>query len=136
KTSIEDRKAPEKNKIDAGTIRSEVEYTEKLLEEYKIEDFEVLYSLPTLPNVFLLNHIAESQYSLCNREHTSDNAYVIRNKKTYYYYCHRADQDMATGTRKLSLKLTLKISILERENSLPPPEKIERPRISDLNDHF
>ena len=95
------------NKIDAGTIGSEVEYIEKLLEEYKIEGFEVLYHSPTLPNVFPLNRIAESQCPLCNREHTSDNAYVIRNKKTYHYYCHRADQDTPTGTRKPSLKLVI-----------------------------
>ena len=62
-----------------------------LFKKYKIEDFEVLYSTPTLPNVFPLNHIAESQYPLCNREHTSDNIYIIQNKKTYYYYCYQAD---------------------------------------------
>ena len=67
KTLIEDRKMPEKIKIDAGTIGSEVEYIEKLLEEYKIEGFEVLYSSPTLPNVFPLNRIAESRCPLCNR---------------------------------------------------------------------
>ena len=136
KTSIRDRKTLEKNKIDTGAIGSEIEYIEKLLEEYKIECFEVLYPSPTLPNVFPLNRIAESQCPLCNRDHTSDNAYVIRNKKTYYYYCHRADQETQTGTRKPSLKLTLNVSVLERENSLPSPEKIERPRISDPNDHF
>ncbi|CAG8634510.1 10372_t:CDS:2 [Cetraspora pellucida] len=84
------------NKIDAGTIGSEVEYIEKLLEEYKIEGFEVLYSSPTLSN------------------------------KTYQYYCHRADQEMQIGTKKPSLKLTLNVSVLERENSLPSPEKIEK----------
>ena len=41
-------KTPEKNKIDAGTIGHEVEYIEKLLEEYKIEGFELLYPSPTL----------------------------------------------------------------------------------------
>ncbi|CAG8487394.1 23157_t:CDS:2 [Cetraspora pellucida] len=82
-----------KNKIDARRIGSEVEYIEKLLEEYKIKGFEVLYSSLTLPNVFTLN----------------------------------SDQDMATGIKKLSLKLTLKISILEQKNSLLPPEKIKKP---------
>ena len=54
-------------KNDAGTFGSEIEYIEKLLKEYKIEGFEVLYSSPTLPNVFPLNRIAESRCPLCNR---------------------------------------------------------------------
>ncbi|CAG8450216.1 11385_t:CDS:2, partial [Scutellospora calospora] len=66
KLSIGDGKILEKNrvedplqgnKINARIIRSEVEYIEKLLKEYKIE--------------------AESQYLLCNQEHTSDNVYII-----------------------------------------------------------
>ncbi|CAG8603943.1 3454_t:CDS:2 [Cetraspora pellucida] len=92
KTSIENRSMPKKNKIDAGSIGSEVEYIEKLLEEYKIEGFGVLYPLPTLPNIFPLNRIAESQ-------------------------CPLSDQETQTGTKKPSLKLTLNALVLEQKNN-------------------
>ncbi|CAJ0645597.1 11494_t:CDS:1 [Entrophospora sp. SA101] len=133
---VQEAKASKNGKSEARTFGSEVEFIERLLEEYKIEGFEVLYPSLALPNIFPLNRRTESQCPLCNQVHNSDNAYVVRNKKTYRYYCHRADLEMPSGIKKPSLKLVINETVKNQEKTLPILEKIEQPRISDPNDHF
>ncbi|RHZ54551.1 hypothetical protein Glove_426g27 [Diversispora epigaea] len=124
------------SKADNGTIGAEVDYVEKLLKVMNIEGFDVLYPTPVSLDIFTLRRITGSHCPLCNREHSSDNAYVVRNRKTYRYYCYRANQDTPRGTKKPSLKLIINETVENQEKTLPPPQKIERPRISDPNDHF
>nr|CAG8444820.1 12207_t:CDS:2 [Entrophospora candida]CAG8446747.1 4449_t:CDS:2 [Entrophospora candida] len=77
-------------------------------------------------------------------EHSGDNAYVVQNKKTYRFHCHRADLETPSGIKKPSLKLVIshafsftKDEMFEnQEKTLPTPQKIEQSRISDPNDHF
>ncbi|CAG8701196.1 24735_t:CDS:2, partial [Cetraspora pellucida] len=107
KMSIEDRSIPEKNKIDARTIEAEVNYIEKLLNEMNIKSFDVLYPTTVSPDIFTLRNITGSHCPLCNREHSNDNKYIVQKRKTYYFYCHRADKDMPKGTKKPLLKLII-----------------------------
>ena len=51
--------------------------------------------------------VIPSYCSLCDREHTNENAYIIRNKKSYSFHCYRADQEKPPGIRKPSIKLAL-----------------------------
>src|SRR6185312_293738 len=108
---------------------AEVEYIDKLLGVVNIEGFDVLYPTLASQNIFSLRCISPSHCPLCKREHENDNAYVVRNKKTYRYYCHRADQETPNGTKKPSLKLVISETAEKQEKRLPAPEKIERPRI-------
>ncbi|CAG8625440.1 10154_t:CDS:2, partial [Scutellospora calospora] len=98
---------------DNGSIGAEVNYIEKLLNIMNIEGFDVLYPNPMSPDIFTL------------RQHNNDNAYVVRNKKTYHYYCHRADQETPNCTKKPSLKLVISETAEKQEKRLLAPEKIE-----------
>ena len=80
--------------------------------------------------------MAQSYCSLCDREHTNENAYIIRNKKSYSFHCYHADQEKPPGSRKPSIKLALSESALSREKNLPAPVRLEQPRISNPNDRF
>ncbi|RIB08433.1 hypothetical protein C2G38_2211653 [Gigaspora rosea] len=90
-----------------------------------VKSFDVLYPTPVSPDIFTLRRMTESHCPLCDREHSNDNAYVIRNRKTYHYYCHRADQDVPKGTKKPSLKLVINESVENQERTLPFPQKTE-----------
>ena len=81
-----EEKMSKKCEGDTGTIGAEVEYIERLLGVINIEGFDVLYPTPVSQNIFTLRRISPSYCPLCNREHNGDNAYVVRNKKTYRYY--------------------------------------------------
>src|SRR5262249_35434293 len=70
------------------------------------------------------------------REHDSDNAYIIRNKKSYSFFCYRANDDREPGSGKPSKKLTISETALDQKKKLPSPTKLKKSRIADLNDHF
>ncbi|CAG8713999.1 14140_t:CDS:2, partial [Cetraspora pellucida] len=98
------------SKADNRSIGAEVNYIEKLLNIMNIEGFDVLYPNPMSPDIFTLRHVS--------------------------LYCHRADQETPNSTKKPLLKLIISETAEKQEKRLPAPEKIEQPRILDLNDHF
>ena len=55
----------------------ELDLVEKLLRESSIEGFNLLFPSEQSPDVFPLKRIAQSYCSLCDREHTNENAYII-----------------------------------------------------------
>ncbi|RHZ84965.1 hypothetical protein Glove_74g167 [Diversispora epigaea] len=126
----------------AEDIEIELEVVAKLLEEYEIGGYELSCPRENFPDTFPLKRVTPAFCPLCYREygykdpHTSDNAYVNRNKKSYSFYCHRANNNREAGSRKPSIKLTAKEKTSEQEDSLPVPVKLDRPRITDPNDHF
>jgi hypothetical protein len=124
------------NDINSKITEIEFELVEKLLEEASIEGFNLSFPSEQSPNKFPLKRISPSYCSICDCEHTSENAYIMRYKKFYRFYCYRADQEKPSGERKPSIKLTLDETALSREKNLPAPVKLEQPRISDPNDHF
>ena len=69
--------------------------------------------------------MAQSYCSLYDWEHTNENAYIIRNKKSYSFHCYRADQEKPPGTRKPSIKLAPSETALSREKNLSAPVKLE-----------
>ncbi|RIB08844.1 hypothetical protein C2G38_2210559 [Gigaspora rosea] len=123
---------------------TELQLVKELLEHANISGYEVSYPTENYPNTFYLKHITPSNCPLCKREdkeqndhiHENDNAYVIRNKKSYSFYCYRANDKRDLGTRKPSIKLTINESAKDRENKFSIPPKLEKSRISDLNDNF
>ncbi|CAJ0645993.1 4491_t:CDS:1 [Entrophospora sp. SA101] len=133
---VPEEKTMKTNESDSGGFGAELEYVKKLLDLQNIDGFEVLYPGPTHPNIFTLRRKSASNCPLCKREHSGDNAYIVRNKKTYRYHCYRADQETPSGVKKPSLKLVINETVEDQEKTLPIPEKIEQSRISDSNDHF
>ena len=101
--------------VDATEV--ELELVEKLLKEASIEGFNLSFPFEQSPDVFPLKRMAQSYCSLCDRKHTNENAYIIRNKKSYSFHCYRADQEKPSGERKPSIKLTLSESALSREKT-------------------
>ena len=108
---------------------------ETLLKEAGIEGYSLSYPSDNFPDKFPLSRASPSHCPLCEREHTSDNAYIRRNKKSYSFFCYRANQDKQPGTSP-SIKLALTESALSREKNLPAPVRLEQPRISNPKDRF
>src|ERR1051325_2291247 len=118
------------------TTDAEFELVETLLREASIEGYSLSYPSENFPDKFPLSRISPSHCPICDREHDSDNAYIRRNKKSYSFFCYRANNDREPGSGKPSLKLTISETALDREKKLPSPVKLERSRISNPNDHF
>ncbi|CAB4390089.1 unnamed protein product [Rhizophagus irregularis] len=118
------------------TTDAEFELVETLLQEASIEGYSLSYPSENFPDKFPLSRISPSHCPLCDREHDSDNGYIIRNKKSYSFFCYRANNDREPGSRKPSKKLTISETALDREQKLPSPTKLDRSRISDPNDRF
>ncbi|PKC12121.1 hypothetical protein RhiirA5_412261 [Rhizophagus irregularis] len=122
--------------INNVTTDAEFELVETLLQEASIEGYNLSYPSDNFPDKFPLSRISPSYCPLCDREHTSDNAYIRRNKKSYSFFCYRANQDKQPGTRNPSLKLSINKTALDREKKLLGPTKLDQSRISDPNDCF
>jgi hypothetical protein len=118
------------------TSQVEFDYVESLLRDNSIEGYTLSFPSDNTPHLFPLSRNSPSHCPLCGREHTSENGYILRNKKSYSFYCHRANQDRKPGARNPSLKLTNSETALDREKKLPSPTKLDRSRISDPTDHF
>ncbi|GBC12518.1 highly derived D5-like helicase-primase [Rhizophagus irregularis DAOM 181602=DAOM 197198] len=115
---------------------AEFELVETLLQEASIEGYSLSYPSENFPNKFPLSRISPSHCPICDREHDSDHGYIIRNKKSYSFFCYRANNDREPGSRKPSKKLTISETALDREQKFPSPTKLDRSRISDPNDRF
>ena len=76
------------NDINSEITEVEFKLVEKLLEKASIEGFNLSFPSEQSSDIFSLKHIAPSYCSLCDREYTSDNAYIIRNKKSYSFHCY------------------------------------------------
>ncbi|CAB4386585.1 unnamed protein product [Rhizophagus irregularis] len=139
KSSLLDILEPRVQRIDdtnSETTEAEFELVETLLKEAGIEGYSLSYPSENFPNKFPLSRISPSYCLICDREHDSDHAYIIRNKKSYSFFCYRANNDREPGSRKPSKKLTISETVLDREQKLPSPTKLDRSRISDPNDRF
>ncbi|PKC53054.1 hypothetical protein RhiirA1_480125, partial [Rhizophagus irregularis] len=105
--------------ISNETTIAEFELVETLLQEASIEGYSLSYPSENFPNKFPLSRISPSHCPICDREHDSDHGYIIRNKKSYSFFCYRANNDKEPGSRKLSKKLTISETALDREQKLP-----------------
>ncbi len=65
------------NDINSEITEVKFELVEKLFEEASIEGFNLLFLSEQSPDIFSLKRIAPSYYSLCDQEHTNENAYII-----------------------------------------------------------
>src|SRR6266498_2193622 len=104
--------------ISNETTVAEFELVEILLKEAGIEGYSLSYPSDNFPDKFPLSRTSPSHCPLCEWEHTSDNAYIRRNKKSYSFFCYRANQDKQLGTRNPSLKLAINETALDREKKL------------------
>ena len=95
--------------------------------------YSLSYPSNNFPDKFPLSRVSPSHCPLCEREHTSDNGYIRRNKKSYSFFCYRANQDKQPGTRNPSLKLAINETALDREKKLQSSVKKDRSRISNPN---
>ncbi|CAB4375222.1 unnamed protein product [Rhizophagus irregularis] len=118
------------------TTEAEFELVETLLKEAGIKGYNLSYPSENFPDKFPLSRISPSHCPICDREYDSDNRYIIRNKKSYSFFCYRANNDREPGSRKPSKKFTISETALDREQKLPSPTKLDRYRISDPNNHF
>ena len=109
--------------INNVTTDAEFELVETLLQEASIEGYNLSYPSDNFPDKFPLSRISPSHCPLCDREHTSDNAYIRRNKKSYSFFCYRANQDKQPGMRNPSLKLAINKTALDREKASKSDEK-------------
>src|SRR5438034_8795037 len=85
--------------------------------------YSLSYPSNNFPDKFPLSRVSPSHCPLCEREHTSDNGYIRRNKKSYSFFCYRANQDKQPGTKNPSLKLAINETALDREKKLQNPVK-------------
>jgi hypothetical protein len=97
------------------TTDAEFELVETLLQEASIEGYSLSYPSENFPNKFPLSRISPSHCPICDREHDSDHGYIIRNKKSYSFFCYRANNDREPSSRKPSKKLTISETALDRE---------------------
>ncbi|GES89917.1 hypothetical protein GLOIN_2v1770262 [Rhizophagus clarus] len=107
------------------TTDAEFELVETLLQEASIEGYSLSYPSENFPDKFPLLRISPSHCPICDRDHDSDHGYIIRNKKSYSFFCYRANNDREPGSRKPSKKLTISETALDREQKLPSPTKLD-----------
>jgi hypothetical protein len=118
------------------TTQAEFDFIETLLRDNSIEGYSLSYPSENFSNKFPLSRIFPSHCPICDREHNSDHGYIIQNKKSYSFFCYRANNDREPRSRKPSKKLTISETALDRERKLSSPTKLDRSRISDPNDRF
>ncbi|CAG8549884.1 16032_t:CDS:2, partial [Cetraspora pellucida] len=124
------------NDANGEITQADYDFVELLLRDNCVEGYTLSFPSENTPNLFSLTRNSPSHCPICDREHTNENAYIIRYKKSYRFYCYRADQDRKPEIRNPSLKLTISETALDQEQKLPSPTKLDRSRISDPNDHF
>jgi len=113
----------ENSDIVSETTEAEFEVVETLLKEAGIEGYSLSYPSDNFPDKFPLSRTSPSHCPLCDREHSNENAYIRRNKKSYSFFCYSANQDKQPGTRNPSLKLAINETALDREKKLQSPVK-------------
>ena len=93
------------------TNQTHLDLIDELLKKANITGYSVQWPTGKHPNTFQLNRINPSPCPLCKQEHgyeeahDKENAYVVRNQKTYRFYCYRANQNKQAGTPHPSIKL-------------------------------
>ena len=102
-----------KTRVAETTGQAEFDFIESLLRDTCIEGYALSFPSDNTSNLFPLTRNSPSHCPLCDREHSSENAYIVQNKKSYRFYCHRANQDRQPGARNLSLKLTISETALD-----------------------
>ncbi len=86
-------KENENNDISSKTTQVEFDFVESLLRENGIEGYSLSYPSENFSDKFSLSCISSSHCPLCDQEHTSDNTYIIRNKKLYSFKCYRVNHE-------------------------------------------
>ncbi|CAB4374161.1 unnamed protein product [Rhizophagus irregularis] len=119
---------------DNETTQAEFDFVETLVRDNGIEGYTLLFPSDN-PNLFPLIRNSPSYCPICGREHESENAYIIRKKKSYSFKCYRANRER-DGGRNPSIRLIPGETALSREKNLPTPVRLEQSRISNPNDHF
>src|SRR5438034_449966 len=99
--------------INNVTTDAEFELVETLLQEASIEGYSLSYPSENFPDKFPLSRASPSYCPICDRVYDSDNAYIIRNKRSYSFFCYRANQDRQPESRKPSKKLTISETALD-----------------------
>ncbi|PKC55490.1 hypothetical protein RhiirA1_402853 [Rhizophagus irregularis] len=116
--------------------QADFDFVESLRGGNGIEGYTLSFPSDNIPDLFPLTRNSPSHCPICDQEHESDNGYILRNKKIYRFYCHRANHEREPGTRNPSVKLTISETALQQEQKLPSPIKLDQSRISDPNDRF
>jgi hypothetical protein len=116
--------------------QAEFELVEELLKKEKIEGYNLSYPSDSTPDKYPLTRAFPSHCLLCDREHTSENAYIVRNKKSFRFYCYHTNQEKWPRMRNPSLKLTIGKTALDQEKKLSNSTKLSWSRITDSNDCF
>ena len=70
------------------TTEAKLELVETLLQEANIEGYSLSYPSENFPDKFSLSRLSSSHCPICDREYDSDNIYIIRNKKSYSFFCY------------------------------------------------
>uniref|UniRef100_U9T848 NrS-1 polymerase-like helicase domain-containing protein n=1 Tax=Rhizophagus irregularis (strain DAOM 181602 / DAOM 197198 / MUCL 43194) TaxID=747089 RepID=U9T848_RHIID len=86
---------------------AEFELVETLLQEASIEGYSLSYPSENFSNKFPLSRISPSHCPICDREYDSDHGYIIRNKKSYSFFCYWVNNNREPGSKKPSKKLTI-----------------------------
>src|SRR3954453_13127451 len=61
--------------------QTKFELVERLLKDNNIKGYNLSYSMNSVSDIFLLICIFLSYCPLCKREYSSENAYIVQNKK-------------------------------------------------------
>ena len=80
KSSLLDIPEPKVQRFDdtnSETTVAEFELVEGLLQEANIEGYSLSYPSENFPDRFPLSRLSPSHCPICDREHDSDNAYII-----------------------------------------------------------
>ncbi|GES87673.1 hypothetical protein GLOIN_2v1770262 [Rhizophagus clarus] len=130
------RCSKENNDTSSETTQADFDFVKSLLGRNSIEGYTLSFPSDNIPDLFPLTYNFLSHCPICDREHESDNGYILRNKKIYRFYCHRANHEREPGTRNPSVKLAPSETALSREKNLSAPVRLEQSRILNPNDCF
>ncbi len=123
--AVSEMKSVKYTNISNETTIAEFELVKILLQEASIKGYSLSYPSENFSDKFSLSHISPSHCPICDREHDSDNTYIIRNKKSYSFFCYRTNNNREPDSRKPLKKLTISETALDRERKLPTSVKLE-----------
>ncbi len=85
------------NNTNGETTQAEFDFVKTLLRDNCVEGYTLSPPSDNISDLFPLTRNSLSHCPLCDWEHNSENAYIIRKNKIYRFYCHRANQDREPG---------------------------------------
>ena len=75
------RCSKENNDTSSETTQADFDFVESLLGGNGIEGYTLSFPSDNIPDLFPLTRNSPSHCPICDREHESDNGYILRNKK-------------------------------------------------------